>query len=98
MPRWPIGEAEVEQLVGRRELEHVTGAAADGAPLLIRARRSVTTAASLVQDDPYSAYVLAYDAARSGRRGAAARVVTAGDTVQAGSPPEVRQDGPARVR
>lgn len=64
MPRWPIGEAEVEQLVGRRELEHVTGAAADGAPLLIRARRTAITAASLVQDDAYSAYVLAYDAAR----------------------------------
>jgi len=64
MPRWPIGEAEVEQLVGRRELEHVTGAAADGAPLLARARRTVATAASLVPDDPYSAYVLAYDAAR----------------------------------
>lgn len=64
MPRWPIGEAEVEQLVGRRELEHVTGAAADGAALLVRAQRTVTTAAGLVQDDAYSAYVLAYDAAR----------------------------------
>jgi len=35
------GEAEVEQLVRRRELENVTGAAADGAPLLVHARRTV---------------------------------------------------------
>jgi HEPN domain-containing protein len=64
MPRWQRGEAEVEQLVRRRELEYVTGAAADGAPLLVRARRTVATAAGLVQADAYSAYVLAYDAAR----------------------------------
>jgi hypothetical protein len=42
----------------------VTGAAADGAPLLLNARRTVATAASLVQSDAYSAFVLAYDAAR----------------------------------
>ncbi len=64
MSRWQIGEAEVEQLLRRRELEHVTGAAADGAPLLAQAGRTATTAASLVQADAYSAYVLAYDAAR----------------------------------
>lgn len=38
--RWARGEAEVEQLLGRRELEAVTGAAADGAPLLAQARRT----------------------------------------------------------
>ncbi len=43
MPNWPRGEAEIEELLRRRELEAVTGAAAD---------------------DAYSAYVLAYDAAR----------------------------------
>jgi hypothetical protein len=64
MSRWQIGEAEVEQLLRYRELEHVTGAAADGAPLLAQAGRTATTAASLVQADAYSAYVLAYDAAR----------------------------------
>jgi hypothetical protein len=42
----------------------VAGAAADGAPLLEQARRTATTAAGLVTSDPYSAYVLAYDAAR----------------------------------
>jgi hypothetical protein len=64
MTRWQRGEAEVEQLLLRRELEHVTGAAADGDPLLAQAGRTATTAGSLVQADPYSAYVLAYDAAR----------------------------------
>jgi hypothetical protein len=49
MARWPIGEAEVEQLIRQKELEHVTGAAVDGAPLLAQARRTTATAAGLVQ-------------------------------------------------
>jgi len=64
MPRWERGEAEVEQLIARGELEPVAGAAADGSPLLEQARRTAVTAAGLVSADPYSAYVLAYDAAR----------------------------------
>jgi hypothetical protein len=64
MSRWQRGEAEIEQLLRYRELEYVTGAAADGAPLLAQAGRTISTAASLVQADAYSAYVLAYDAAR----------------------------------
>jgi len=62
--RWPRGEAEVEQLVARRELELVAGAGDDGTPLLAQARRTAATAAGLISDDAYSAYVLAYDAAR----------------------------------
>ena len=64
MARWQTGEAEVEQLIRQRELEHVTGAAAGGAPLLTQARKTAATAEGLVQADAYSAYVLAYDAAR----------------------------------
>jgi len=64
MSRWQRGEAAVEQLLRHRELEQVTGATADGAPLLAQAGRTAATAASLVQADAYSAYVLAYDAAR----------------------------------
>jgi hypothetical protein len=64
MSRWQRGEAQVEQLLRHRELEQVTGATADGAPLLAQAGRTAATAASLVQADAYSAYVLAYDAAR----------------------------------
>lgn len=64
MARWTRGEAEVEQLIARRDLEPVTGAAADGMPLLEQARRTAVTAASLVSADAHSAHVLAYDAAR----------------------------------
>jgi hypothetical protein len=64
MTRWARGEAEVEQLLRRSELEAVTGVAADGAPLLTQARRTAATATGLVAADAYSAYVLAYDAAR----------------------------------
>jgi hypothetical protein len=64
MSRWPRGEAEVEQLVARRELELVAGAGADGSPLLAQASTTVATAAVVVRNDAYSAYVLAYDAAR----------------------------------
>jgi hypothetical protein len=62
--RWRRGEAEIEQLIGRRELEHVTGPATDGTLLLAQARRTAATAAGLVPADAHSAYVLAYDAAR----------------------------------
>jgi len=64
MTRWQRGETEVEQLEREGKLEYVTGAAADGGPLLAQAQRTAATAASLVEADAYSAYVLAYDAAR----------------------------------
>ena len=64
MTRWQRGEAEVQELIRRRELEHVMGAAADGALLLAQARRTAATAAGLGQADARSAFVLAYDAAR----------------------------------
>jgi hypothetical protein len=62
--RWTRGQAEIEQLLSRRELEHVTGAAADGRPLLRQAKTTAATAATLTHAGPYSAYILAYDAAR----------------------------------
>ena len=64
MPRWSRGEADVERQVRLGRLQHVTGAEADGAPLLETARRTLDTAATLVNADARSAYVLAYDAAR----------------------------------
>lgn len=64
MARWARGEAEIEQLLQRRELEIVTGAAANGKPLLDQARSTAATAATLTGVDAYSAYILAYDAAR----------------------------------
>lgn len=64
MSRWPRGEAEVEDLLRRRDLENIAGAAADGAVLLAQADRTASTAAGLIEVDAYSACVLAYDAAR----------------------------------
>lgn len=43
MTRWARGEAEVEDLLRRRELEAITGAAADGAPLLAQQGLRATT-------------------------------------------------------
>ena len=53
MARWQRGDADVEQLIGRRELEPVTGPAADGAPLLAQAQKTAATAAGLVQADAH---------------------------------------------
>jgi hypothetical protein len=64
MARWRRGEAEVERLEREGKLQYVTSAAADGSPLLAQARTTAATAASLIEVDAYSAYVLAYDAAR----------------------------------
>jgi hypothetical protein len=64
MGRWPRGEAAIEELLRRGELEQIAGLAADGSPLLARAERTAATAAGLVATDTYSAYVLAYDATR----------------------------------
>lgn len=64
MARWVRGEAEIEQLIAAGHLERVSGAQTDGDPLLEQARKTAATAAKLISDDPYSAHVLAYDAAR----------------------------------
>jgi len=64
MGRWPQGASEVEQLLARRHLEKVRGARADGTPWLDKARRRLETAAAIAVDDPESAFILAYDAAR----------------------------------
>lgn len=64
MGRWSQGASEVEQLLARRHLEKVRGARADGTPWLDKARRRLETADAIAVDDPESAFVLAYDAAR----------------------------------
>jgi hypothetical protein len=85
MARWPRGEAEIERLLGLGHLQAVTGAAADGQPLLAKAGRTLATAASITSSDPDSALVLAYDAARYAATGLLAqqglRPTTAGGHV-----------------
>ena len=64
MGRWSQGAQEVEHLLARRHLERVRGARADGTPWLDKARRRLETAEAITVDDPESAFILAYDAAR----------------------------------
>jgi HEPN domain-containing protein len=62
--RWARGETEIEQLIAAGHLERVSGAQADGTSLLNQAKKTIATAAKLIPDDAYSAYILSYDAAR----------------------------------
>jgi hypothetical protein len=64
MGRWSQGAQEVEQLLARRHLEKARGARADGTPWLDKAQRRLETAEAIAVDDPESAFILAYDAAR----------------------------------
>jgi len=64
MSRWPRGEAEIEQLIADKQLQQVIGGQANGAYLLQKASRTLETAGEIADQDPDSAYVLAYDAAR----------------------------------
>jgi len=62
--RWSRGEAEIEQLIADKQLQQVIGGQANGAHLLQKASRTLETAGEIADQDPDSAYVLAYDAAR----------------------------------
>lgn len=62
--RWTQGEATVHQLIRERRLQQIIGAEADGSVWTARATRTLKAAQTVVDVDPDSAYVLAYDAAR----------------------------------
>ena len=64
MSRWPRGEAQIQQLIANKQLQQVLGGEANGAYLLQKATRTLETAGEIADQDPDSAYVLAYDAAR----------------------------------
>ena len=64
MSRWLPGEAQIEQLIATKQLQQVIGGQANGAHLLQKASRTLATAGAVADEDPDSAYVLAYDAAR----------------------------------
>jgi len=64
MSRWPRGEAQIEQLIANKQLQQVIGGQANGAHLLQKASRTLETAGGIADEDPDSAYVLAYDGAR----------------------------------
>ena len=64
MSRWPQGSSTIENLLSTRSMERISGSAAHGEPWLEQASRRLTTASHILTDDPESAFVLAYDAAR----------------------------------
>ena len=64
MTRWRPGEADIEQLLANHDLQLVTGTVADGHPALQRAEHTLVSAQSLLETDPISAFILAYDAVR----------------------------------
>lgn len=64
MTRWRLGESEIDALIAERMLQRVTGDQADAEAWVDRARRTLATAAGVVDGDPESAFVLGYDAAR----------------------------------
>lgn len=66
MSPWAIGAAEIDALLSQGHLQRVRGGEANGRQLLERASRTLHTATAIAQDDPDSAFVLAYDAARYG--------------------------------
>ena len=54
----------LHQLLAGKQLQQVAGRQANGEHLLEKAARTLATAGEVALDDPDSAYVLAYDAAR----------------------------------
>jgi hypothetical protein len=61
---WVKGEAAVEKMLAERALQRVPAARSAATVALARARRLLTSAATLLDTDPDTAVVLAYDAAR----------------------------------
>ena len=73
MSQWARGEADIELMLTKGELQRTTGSAANGEPWLVKASATVMTAESIASSDPNSAYTLAYDAARFACLGLLAR-------------------------
>jgi hypothetical protein len=62
--RWPVGEAEVQNLLDVGELEEVEPSAEHAGLLIGQAETHLASAPSLLPSDPPGAYALLYDAAR----------------------------------
>lgn len=62
--RWEQGRSAVDALLDARDLERVPAGAGHAAEMISQARRHVTSARRIVDDDPAGAFQLLYDAAR----------------------------------
>lgn len=65
MNGWQRGRSRIDEMLASGQLELITGASANGAPWLAKARRRLDTSTVLAADDPESALVLAYEAAHA---------------------------------
>lgn len=64
MSPWTRGTDEVDALLAARHLKRVTGADVGTGALMERAQQLITSARSLVESDPVTAYIVAYDGAK----------------------------------
>ena len=64
MSAWSQGAAEIGELLDERTLSRLQDADAGVPSLMARARQQLASAKSLVEADPATAFVIAYDAAK----------------------------------
>ena len=64
MSPWGTGREKVEELVEAGRIARLHGADAGRDGLMHRARQQLSSAGALVESDPATAYVIAYDAAK----------------------------------
>lgn len=61
---WELGKAVVQSAIARRELQKITGGAANGTPWIEEAGLKLASALAIAETDPKSALTIGYDAAR----------------------------------
>jgi uncharacterized protein (UPF0332 family) len=61
---WEKGRAEIEDLLNKQHLDHVTGDAANGEFLLTAAKTRLTSAQTIAATDAVGAFELAYESVR----------------------------------
>jgi HEPN domain-containing protein len=62
--RWPVGEAEVQNLIDHGEIEEVEPSAEHAELLMRQAETHLASVAALLPGDPPGAFAVLYDAAR----------------------------------
>jgi hypothetical protein len=66
---WQQGHETITLLIRQGHLERISGEAANGQYLIDQARQRITTAATILEADPVSAYNIAYDGVRQAATG-----------------------------
>lgn len=98
MSGWQTGRAAIDDLLNRRALQQLPAATRSAASALARARQLLSSAAILLDTDPDSAYVLAYDAARQAGTAVLARPRTPSHRHRRAHRRRARPHRPVRTR